>query len=644
MADGSATPSHWFAAADLVGLPGLPGTERGIHMRAARESWQRRGRAHGKGWEYEYASLPPATQAAIVMRDHPAGGVTSSRRPARTDEQIASAWTRFDRVKQPMKDAAARRLKALHAVESLVRAGMPLMQARGVVARQMQDEGIRGSTSASIARWQEDVKGAQKSDWLPLLLPHYAGRTVTADCHPEAWAILTALYLSKRQDAFSTCYRRAKRAALQNGWSFPSEKTLARRLEREFTTQEIAYLRGGQEALDKLFPAQQRDRSMFEAMGAVNGDGVLFVPWVTFPTGELARPKVWVWQDLGTGKILAWRADVSENTDMLRLAFGDLVERYGLPRDAYLDNTMAAANTVMTGGVRNRYRFPVKEESITGIMPMCGVNVHFVRPAHGQAKPIERAFRDLRELIDHHPKYGNRGVKANPLPYDEWLAIFEAEIAAHNAQTGRRGAHFAGRSYDQVFAESYARVSVRKATIEQRRLWLLAADKITVNRVDGSIALGRGPMGENRYWCEPLLQYIGRKVVARFDPQRLHDPVHVYTLGGEYIGAAECTWRAGFADSEAGRAYWRARDQFDKATRAASRAKVRMDELSAINRVPDVAPPPAPESKTISLTFSERIKARAEEQPAQATGTDGGLTSAEMFAVRLARKRAEEAL
>ncbi len=41
--------------------------------------------------------------------------------------------------------------------------------------------------------------------------------------------------------------------------------------------------------------------------------------------------------------LVAYRPNVSENGDMFRQAFGDLIKGYGIMRIAYIDNTMAAA-------------------------------------------------------------------------------------------------------------------------------------------------------------------------------------------------------------------------------------------------------------------------------------------------------------
>ena len=63
---------EWYTAAELVGLPGLPSSERRIRDRAQKYAWNARPRAgKGGGLEYHYTSLPEAVQAELVRRAQP---------------------------------------------------------------------------------------------------------------------------------------------------------------------------------------------------------------------------------------------------------------------------------------------------------------------------------------------------------------------------------------------------------------------------------------------------------------------------------------------------------------------------------------------------------------------------------------------
>ena len=113
-------------------------------------------------------------------------------------------------------------------------------------------------------------------------------------------------------------------------------------------------LRDGPSALKRLYPAQQRDRSCFHAMEAVNADGHVwdvFVNWPDNRTGEKkpVRPVMVAIQDLYSGKILAWRIGRRETTELVLLVFADLFKEYGIPEHAWFDNGRAFRGKRLVG-------------------------------------------------------------------------------------------------------------------------------------------------------------------------------------------------------------------------------------------------------------------------------------------------------
>lgn len=352
-------------------------------------------------------------------------------------------------------------------------------------------------------------------------------------------------------------------------------------------------------ALKALYPPQQRDKSALAALQIINGDGYQHNLWARFPGGEIARPKTWYWQDVYSSKVLAWRTDKTEHTEVIQLSFGDLCERYGIPHAVVLDNTLAAANKTMSGGVKHRFRFKVREDEPDGVFRLLGCDPHWATPRHGQAKPVERAFGigGVGEYIDKAPEFAGAwtGSSPNDKPeYDgrhrpvalaELEAVIAREIAHYNAMPGRRGAVQQGRSFDEVFNASYQRVEIRKATEAQRRLWLLSTEPVRAHSRDGAITLDAGRVrGErlaNRYWHPELIDHAGRQLVARFDPRRLHQGVHLYTLDSRWICFAECDRPAGFNDANAGRERNRARNTWQRGVKLQAQATVRMSALDA---------------------------------------------------------------
>ena len=346
---------------------------------------------------------------------------------------------------------------------------------------------------------------------------------------------------------------------------------------------------------------------------------------------------MWYWQDVYSRRILGYRVDVTEHTDQIRLSAGDVIEQYGIWEHVTIDNTRAAANKWMTGGVKTRYRFKVKEDDPLGLFPQLGIKVHWTQvnlgKGHGQAKPVERAFGigGLGEWIDKHPAFEGAWTGNNPnakpenyasraVPLDVFLMHLNAGIIEWNAREGRRTEVCGGvKSFDQAFYESYQQSSVRKATEEQRRLWLLAAEAVPVRR-DGTFTMGAGAKtgeGRNRYFC-PELQSIGEakgKVVVRFDPDSLHESVHCYTLNGLYIGKAVVWEAAGFGNTETARIYNKHRRQFIKAEKAAAKAVRQMDTVEMLDRLPKPDLPDAPAPGASQLVRTPRPIERPREEP-----------------------------
>jgi hypothetical protein len=619
----------------------MPTTERGVRIRAERAAWRRRRRAgRGGGYEYHVSSLPDTARAALraatdLDPSATARSVASVEPPAACPPiatrdlcpvvqasaglfysagRARDLWARFDRLPDRLKARARRRLAAIEAAAALEAAGMTRRDAFAHAARE------HGCSARNLWRLHGAVAGHDRADWLPLLAPAHRGRAATSEVSVEAWDYFRADYLRLEQPTAQGCYERLERAAAARGWTVPAIKTLMRKLTREIARPAIILARQGAEDLKRAYPAQERDRSVFRALEAVNADGHRFDVFVKWPDGEIARPLMVAWQDLLSGKILAHRVDRTENADLVRLSFGDVVEELGIPGSAYLDNGRGFASKWMTGRMAHRFRFKILPEEPAGILTtLLGAdNVHWTTPYHGQAKPIERAFRDMCEYVAKHPalagaytgnkpdaKPENYGSRAVPLA--EFLALLEQEIAAHNARLGRRGGVCNGRSFDQVFSESYERSAIKKATAEQRRLFLLAAEGVSGSRVDGSVHLG-----DNRYWSEALAQYAGRPLVVRFDPQALHGLVHCYTPDGRFVAEAPCVQAAGFNDTAAAREHARNRKVWMRAAREQLGAERRMSAIEAAGKLPaPPAPAAKPESKVVRPVFGR--KARHEE-------------------------------
>ncbi len=593
----------WYTAAELteMTLPGLPSTERACQILARRKNWRsRRRQGRGGGLEYHVSALPKAAQIKLAIAAEPAEPAPPLAGPDRD-----TLWEWYGRAPEARRAEAQRRLETLDAVEALYRGGM---RRDGAVMAVAAHHGVGPS---SIYNWMRLVQGRDHADWLPALLPRHAGRTATVECSPEAWDFIRSDYLRDSQPPFATCYHNLKRAAAAAGWSYPSERTLYRRLRETVHPAVIVLARQGAQAAARLYPAQERDRSHFSAMEAVNTDGHTLDVMVRSRDGErILRPKLIGIQDLYSGMIVAWRLAETENSWAVRLAIGDMVENYGIPRQVWLDNGRAFASKWLTGGTPTRFRFTVREEDPVGILTqLIGPSgIHWTTPYHGQAKPIERAWRDLANSISRSAFCAGAYTGPNPtakpesyasraLKWDEFEEFVASEIHEHNDRPGRDTRTCAGRSFRQTFNESYARHPVIKANDERRRLWLLAAEGIQASKRDGSLTL----MG-NRYWAEFLHLHMGEKLAVRFDPDHLHDGIHVYRLDGAYLGSAPVVEPVGFDNADAAREHARGRKQWLRGMKMAKEAEVRMSPAEVAAMIPrHLGPAEAVTAKVVQL-------------------------------------------
>ncbi|MEE8658811.1 Transposase [Acetobacteraceae bacterium EV16G] len=590
----------WLTMTEIAALrlPDMPETQQGVLKKITAENWitpesegqaWRRREGQGGGYEFALTILPLRAQieAARSLQGLSRDPVAAAESETIGKRKRTALWKHFDTLPDKLKDKARNAYRILDAVEALVNAGQRKYVAMMLIASQER------VSMRTIQLWYKRVRGLNKCDWLAALAPNYAKPSERVHCPGEAWDILRSDYLRRESPTFASCYARLVKVAEERGWTLPSRRTLLARMNASPVGMRV-HQREGEDKLKALYPAQRRDHSVFHALEAVNADGHKFDVFVEWPIGNetrIVRPVLVGFQDIYSGKILSWRIDISENKESVRLAFGDMVEKYGIPKLCYLDNGRNFASKWLTGGVPNRYRFKVLNDEPLGIMPQLGVEVHWTKPYSGQSKPIERAWRDFASDIAKHPAFAGAYTGANPtakpenyaskaVPLDRFIAVVSQGIADHNARTGRRSDVCKGKySFDQVFEESYRRSVITKATEEQRRLWLLPAEQITVSRRDGVIEIEG-----NRYWAEFLEEHRGTKVVVRLDPQDLQADIHVYRSSGVYLGAAKCVAKTGFADKDAARRHQQARKEFIRANKLQGEAAKRLsdEELAAV--------------------------------------------------------------
>lgn len=623
-------------------LPDLPHTQRGVKGYIDRMNWQghaafaRRRKGRGGGWEFSWKLFPSRAQQKLLAE--------ASTRDDAPQVGRDDAWTWFDGLPDSAKDKAGARLAAVREVEGLETGGMTRDLACAQVARR------HGVSTRTMWNWIGLVEGVRADDRLPYLAPRHAAaqrKIRFADCDDDFMDVLKADFLRLEAPAFTACYRRAVRVANKQGWQVLTEKTARRRLDRDVSALTQLYCRKGIEAVKRLYPAQTRDRTALHAMEAVNADYHRFDVFVRWPDGQIVRPQMVAFQDIYSGRLLSWRVDQTPNKVGVQLALGDMVERFGIPDHVLLDNGREFANKFLTGGVPTRFRFKIKDDDIPGILPTLGCEVHWATPYSGQSKPIERAFGDLCEDVAKDPRFagaytGNR-PDAKPenygnaaIPLERFLEVLAEGIEEHNTRGGRRGQTTEGRSILETFEASYAVAPVRKATEEQRRLWLMGAEGLRADSRNGLVRFHG-----NEFWSDWMHAIAGEKIVARFDPADFRTGLHIYALDGRYLGHAEMKMAGGFFDLEEARNHAAARRKFVKAEAAAADAarKLRVAELGDYLDAASAAgtEASAPEARVVRPAVFGKSK------PAAPRATPADRASRDAFVASFAERKAKVA-
>lgn len=549
----SITPMReWWTAQELAaaGLPDVPTTQQGVDALSKRQDWRahpnfaRRRSGRGGGWEYSWRLLPVRAQAALLKAVPVAEAV-----PAKMDRGHAWAW--FDGLPDKIKASARERLAIIQKVEAL-EAPMGKNLAADTVARQ-HEVSVR-----TIWNWFGMIEGVEPADRLAYLAPrHRAAEPIRerAECSQEFLDRIRADYMRLGGPSLRSAHRRVVDWCKAHRLAFLEYRTTLRWFDDNVERVTLVYAREGEKGLARCFPPQIRDRSSLTALEGVVADCHkldVFVMWPDIP--EPVRVQIVAFTDLYSNKVLSWKVDLDPNKVAVMSAFGELVETWGIPRHCLFDNGREFANKWLTGGTPTRFRFKVREDDALGVLPQMGIKIHWATPGHGQAKPIERTFKDFADDIARHPAFAGAYVGPNPMakpadygsraiPLADFLEVVEGCVREHNARPGRLTDNAKGRSFDQTFAESYEKAPIVKATAEQHRLWLMGQEVRKLQKHHGAFKLF-----DNSYWSDWMNEYVGQKVVARFDPEDLHAGLFIYSLAGEFLGPAECRKKVGFFD------------------------------------------------------------------------------------------------
>lgn len=353
---------HWFTAAELAGLAGMPGSE--FHARKKLvalgiPSRIREGRLGGGGREFDASALPAETRRALLLeqlRQAPEAlpaepppqtpvpaPVADRRPPSRADAACADARVLLIKRMESMAAGAGGMTRAAELLSAqLLAAEVPvdLMRVAATANQRPRKagEGVRIGVR-TLFRW---VAAHRTGGWQALLPAPVAG-TALARVGDEVAQVLSRYHASTGAARNLTEVAQAVNTAL--GRPFDDWRRLydqARRaLAKVDARANVKLLKARHTGAERaaLLPYKKRDTRTIAPLDVALIDGHTFKAKVRHPIhGAPFAPEVTVVLDAATRKITGWSVSLSENT----IAVGDAIRRavgtHGQMALAYTDN------------------------------------------------------------------------------------------------------------------------------------------------------------------------------------------------------------------------------------------------------------------------------------------------------------------
>ncbi|WP_325950230.1 Mu transposase C-terminal domain-containing protein [Pseudomonas putida] len=341
---------NWFTAQELAGLPGMPGSERGVKKAALREGWEGQGRLGSKAVEYSFAVLPAQTQAALLTatvsaQETAIDVLEESTETVLRDAVPSSRLSDDQRGVMTARLAFVREIERMSKVVSQQRAIMTLVglardgQLSPYLKQRVERANDRKTTDRSLSertlkRWLADYRREGESGLAP-------GRR-KADMTVPAWAV-----------DFLRCYQRPTKPAIERAYAEFAEKCQGdrpsihqvRRFLDKLSPEARERGRHSPQELKAFKPFRRRTTKNILPGDVYTADGHKFDAEVINPhTGKPYRPEITTTMDVATRRVLGVAIGESENTIDVMFSLRDAIQRGGMFALFYVDNGSGFAN------------------------------------------------------------------------------------------------------------------------------------------------------------------------------------------------------------------------------------------------------------------------------------------------------------
>lgn len=393
---------EWYTSKDLAGLPGCPAADRNVRIIADKQSWNKRAKSKGKGFEYHISSLPPLTQAHLrqqTVKTSLSREVAAARQviatPASLVEKKTELQQQFLVLPTSKQQVAMERYQLLtemaNFVEPFITAGR---RTDGVVAFAKQC----GQSKATLYRWQ---KSFEDKGMMGLVDTRGGAQVSVMADQTELQQFLIALVTGKPHllTKYKTLQQEAENKARDLGWTVPSIGAIRRWVLRWHSENIAAFT-----ALTNPDAYNNSHRPLYGTM----------YPWISCPNqiwefdstptdvmlnahGKLRRYAVVAAIDVYTRRPMVLVTPTS-NAEGICLLLRRCLLNWGMLEKDGIARTDNGSDYV--------------SQRVSGIFNMLDIDQSRTRPFSGWEKPyIERFFGTLsRALFELLPAYIGHSV------------------------------------------------------------------------------------------------------------------------------------------------------------------------------------------------------------------------------------------
>lgn len=346
----------WFTAAELAGLDGMPGTERGVKKAAERLGWEGQRRlGTSRAIEYSFAVLPAETQAALVARLVQAEQPAEAPKPTAPHTLISPQRDGIStsRLSDDQRDVMSARVSIIREVE---RMSQMVSQQRAILT--LVGLARDGQLSPYLAERVERANDRKTPDrtlsertikrWLADFRKH--GEIALApirrkpDMTLPVWAPVFLKHYQRPQKPSAE----AAHAAFQAEYPGAPSIHAVRRMLAKMPPQAREQGRIGAREIKSLKAFHRRTADMLWPNDVWIADGHTFDAEVMNPlTGQIFRPEVTMVIDWGTRRIVGFSVNLAESTIATLDTLRDGVSRVGMYKVLYVDNGSGFDNAVV---------------------------------------------------------------------------------------------------------------------------------------------------------------------------------------------------------------------------------------------------------------------------------------------------------